>query len=175
MLMRRILGLALTTALLSACSSSTNTPAGVTPVNPVNNSNGTPATGIFTARFDTTAGVLPFPINLLSQGSRDLTINAPIAANAPAGQVALTSALNALDGFSTTSPFTVPFNTPVAAASVVAGQSVRLFQVEIVTSGPLTGMPRPCGAPRVRGQWRSSSWCPRASCPECGSSGQARG
>lgn len=137
--MRRILGLALATAVLGACSSSTSTPPGVTTVTPVLNSNGTPVTGIITAVFNPSAGQVPFPINLLSQGSRDLTINAPISATATPGEVALTTGLNALDGFSTTSPFTVTFSAPIAPASIVAGQSVRFFQVEIVTSGPLTG------------------------------------
>lgn len=137
--MRRTLGLALATAVLGACSSSTSTPPGVTTVTPITNSNGTPVTGILTARFDPTAGVLPFPINLLSQGSRDLTINAPISANASAGERALLTTLNALDGFSTSSPFTATFSAPLQASSIVAGQSVRFFQVEIVTSGPLTG------------------------------------
>lgn len=137
--MRRILGLALATAVLGACSSSTSTPPGVTTVTPITNSNGSPVTGIQTARFDPTAGVVPFPINLASQGSRDLTINASISPTASAGEVALTTALNTLDGFSTSSPFTVTFSQPILASSIVAGTSVRFFQVEIVTSGPLTG------------------------------------
>lgn len=139
MLKRRTLSLSLLTVLLSACGSGSNTPDGVATVTPINNSNGTPVTGIQTARFDPSAGVLPFPINLLLQGSRDLTVNAPIAAGSAPGTVALLTALNALDGFSTTSPFTMSFSQNVAPASVVAGQSVRLFQVEVATSGPLAG------------------------------------
>lgn len=139
MLKRHTLSLSLVTALLAACGSGSNTPSGVTTVLPINNSNGQPVTGIQTARFDPSASVLPFPINLFSQGSRDLTINIPISASASAGERGLLSALNALDGFSTTSPMTTTFSQPIAPASVVAGQSVRLFQVEIVTSGALTG------------------------------------
>ncbi|MFO1495230.1 MAG: Ig-like domain-containing protein [Lysobacterales bacterium] len=90
-----------------------------------------------TARFDPTNAVIPFPNNLLIQGSRDLTVNAPAANPANFGDP--TVALNALDGFSTTAPWTMTFSAALAPSSIVPGQSVRLFEVQVVTSGAAAG------------------------------------
>jgi pimeloyl-ACP methyl ester carboxylesterase len=134
--LQRLVPLAIAGLLLGACSSSSNSPR-ATPQPPATNTNGSFVSGIMTARFDPTAAVIPFPNNLLSQGSRDLTINAPVANPNNFGDPAV--ALNALDGFSTSAPWTMLFSAPIAQASLVGGQTVRMFEVQIVTSGPATG------------------------------------
>jgi hypothetical protein len=57
------------------------------------------------ASFDPSNSIVPFPTNLLLQGTGDLTLNIPVAdaTNYADPQVAL----NALDGFSTTAPWSV--------------------------------------------------------------------
>jgi pimeloyl-ACP methyl ester carboxylesterase len=134
--LQRLVPLAIAGLLLGACSSSSNSPR-ATPTPPATNTNGSFVSGIMTARFDPTAAVIPFPNNLLSQGSRDLTINAPVANPANFGDPAV--ALNALDGFSTSAPWTMSYSAAIAPATLVGGQTVRMFEVQIVTSGPATG------------------------------------
>ncbi len=106
------------------------------PTSPARNKDGSIVTGILTAAFDPANGVLPFPHNLLYTGTRDLTLNPPVANPANVGDPAV--ALSALDGFSTTEKWVATFlnTTPPARvpgaidpASVVPGQSVRVFQV----------------------------------------------
>lgn len=134
--LQRLVPLAIAGLLLGACSGSSNSPR-ATPQPPATNGNGTFVSGIMTARFDPTAAVIPFPNNLLSQGTRDLTINAPAANPNNFGDP--TVALNALDGFSTTAPLTTAFSAAIAPATLVAGSTVRVFEVQIVTSGAATG------------------------------------
>jgi len=134
--LQRLVPLAIAGLLLGACSGSSNSPR-ATPQPPATNSNGGFVSGIMTARFDTAAGVIPFPNNLLSQGSRDLTVNAPAANPTNFGDP--TVALNAIDGFSTSAPWTMVFSAALAPATLVPGQTVRVFEVQIVTSGPGTG------------------------------------
>jgi hypothetical protein len=125
---RKLLSVALASALLSACSSGDNSPRAVPTPTPTN-SNGTTVTAVNTARFDPSTGVLPFPINLIFTGSTDLTLNPPVANPNNFGDPAV--ALSALDGFSTTSPWTTAFSTAIAPSSLRAGQNVRVFQVEL--------------------------------------------
>lgn len=134
--LQRLVPLAIAGLLLGACSGGSNSPR-ATPQPPATNGNGNPVSGIMTARFDPSAAVIPFPNNLLSQGTRDLTINAPAANPNNFGDP--TVALNALDGFSTTAPWSMSFSAAIAPASLVPGQSVRMFEVSIITSGPGTG------------------------------------
>ncbi|MCB1568881.1 MAG: hypothetical protein KDI69_08735, partial [Xanthomonadales bacterium] len=61
------LTLALSSLLLAACGGSSNSDRAVATV-PSNN-NGNPVTGVLTARFDPTAGVIPLPNNLLLSGT----------------------------------------------------------------------------------------------------------
>jgi hypothetical protein len=134
--LQRLVPLALAGLLLGACSGSSNSPR-ATPQPPATNTNGTYVSGIMTARFDTAVSAIPFPNNLLIQGTRDLTVNAPAANPNNFGDP--TVALNALDGFSTSAAWSTTFSAPIAQASLVPGQTVRLFEVQIVTSGPATG------------------------------------
>lgn len=131
MQLKRLVPLAIASVLLGACSSSSNSPRAV-PAPPATNGNGSVATAIITARFDPTAGVIPFPNNLLIQGTRDLTLNIPVANPNNFGDPQV--ALNALDGFSTVAPWTTSFSAAVNASTLVPGQTVRVFEVAISTT-----------------------------------------
>src|SRR6202011_74603 len=88
--------------LLSACGGGSNS-SRAGPAPPATNSGGTPVTAVITARFDPSNAVVPFPTNLLLSGTKDLTLNIPVANPANIGDPAV--AMNALDGFSTTAPW----------------------------------------------------------------------
>lgn len=137
--LQRLVPLAIAGLLLGACSGSSNSPR-ATPQPPATNTNGTFVSGIMTARFDPSNAVLPLPNNLLLQGSRDLTLNAPVAN--PNNFSDPFVALNALDGFSTSAAWTTTFSAAIAPSSLVPGQTVRVFEVQIFTSGPATGAVR---------------------------------
>ncbi len=116
------------------------------PTYPALNKDGSIVTGVLTAAYDPLNGVFPFPFNLLFLGTTDLTLNPPVAdPNDPSDP---TVALSALDGFSTVEKWTTTFidnnGQPgdIDPASVVPGQSVRVFQV--TTSGlvAVTGLVR---------------------------------
>jgi pimeloyl-ACP methyl ester carboxylesterase len=138
---RLTLALALSSLFLAACSSSSNSPRAVdTP--PANNNGGTPVTGVLTACFDPgntlAAGqpcrsAVPLPNNLLLSGTTDLTLNPPVANPANFGDPLV--AVSSLDGWSTTSPGTTVFNARPNPASIVAGQSVRVFEVTLNQPG----------------------------------------
>ena len=81
----------------------------------------------FVAEFDPSAGILPTPINLLFTGSVDGTLNIPNTDG-----VATIDALNALDGFSTVAPLAATFSQAVAAQSLQAGDTVRVFEVTLI-------------------------------------------
>jgi pimeloyl-ACP methyl ester carboxylesterase len=99
------------------------------------------------AQFDPTNSVVPFPTDLLRQGSTDLTLNIPISSSTPAGEVAVYNALNALDGFSTNAPWTTTFSAQLDPSTVVAGQTVHVYQVSLTSQGavdptqPVTELP----------------------------------
>jgi pimeloyl-ACP methyl ester carboxylesterase len=97
------------------------------------NSNGKPVSAIITARFDPSNAVVPFPTNLLLQGTTDLTLNIPVANPNNYGDPAV--AMNALDGFSTVSPWSTTFSTAPAPASLLGGQTVRVFEVQLTGPG----------------------------------------
>lgn len=140
MLSRPIIAVALSSLLLAACSSSSNAPRAV-PAPPVTNADGSPVTAVITARFDPSAGAVPFPTNLLLSGTTDLTLNIPGAnPNNPADPLL---ALNRLDGFSTVAPWSTGFSAAPAPASIVPGTSVRVFEVTLTgPGGGVTGVVR---------------------------------
>src|SRR5262249_49731632 len=58
-------------------------------------------------------------------------------------------ALNALDGFSTVAPWSTTFNAPIDAASLVPGQTVRVFEVTLTgPGGGVTGIVRELQSPQ---------------------------
>ena len=124
--------------VLQACSSSSNAPRAVD-APPATNPGGTPATAVITAVFNPAGGDLPFPINLILSGTTDLTLNPPVADPTDFSDPAV--ALSALDGFSTIAPWGAAFSAEVAPASVVPGQSVRVFEVTLTgPGGGVTGI-----------------------------------
>src|SRR5215831_8468563 len=100
---------------------------------PILNSNGKPVSAIITARFDPSNAVVPFPTNLLLQGTTDLTLNIPVANPNNFGDPAV--AMNALDGFGTVAPWSTSFSTPPAPSSLIGGQTVRVFEVQLTGPG----------------------------------------
>jgi pimeloyl-ACP methyl ester carboxylesterase len=134
--------------LLSACGGGSNSSRAV-PAPPATNSGGTPVTAVITARFDPANAVVPFPTNLLLSGTTDLTLNIPVANPANIGDPAV--AMNALDGFSTTAPWSTTFAEPPLAASITGGPSgtVRVFQVTLTgPGGGVTGIVRELASPQ---------------------------
>ena len=113
---------------------------------PAINKDGSIVTGVLTASFDPKGtfsasgeAVLPFPTSLLYTDTLDLTLNIPVDDPTNTGDPAV--ALNALDGFSPIEKWVVGFTDgtagnydnaipgSIAPASVVPGQSVRVFEV----------------------------------------------
>ena len=140
---RLTLALALSVSLLAGCSGSSNSERAV-PVTPATNNNGTPVSGVITARFDPSTGVVPTPNNLLLSGTNDLTLNIPLPASANPNNFGDPQvALNTLDGWSTTAPWSFSFSDAPNPASVVPGQSVRVFEVTLTgPGGGVTGVVR---------------------------------
>jgi pimeloyl-ACP methyl ester carboxylesterase len=124
-------------------SATSGNPPDVTATNPTSG-NGNPAGGSTANRSDARAlfvplgGILPYPTDLYFSGSTDGTLNIPANPFFPN-----TSALNALDGFSTTAPFSVRFSTSLDATTLTAA-NVRVIQVTIDnTTKATTGVVRP--------------------------------
>lgn len=140
---RMTLALALSVSLLAGCGGSSNSPRAV-PVTPAENNGGTPVSGIITARFDPSTGVIPTPNNLLLRDTTDLTLNIPVAGGEASTNFADPQvAINTLDGWSTTAPWSFSFSDAPNPASVVPGQSVRVFEVTLTgPGGGVTGIVR---------------------------------
>ncbi len=143
---RLLLATALSSALLAACSSSSNSPRAV-PTAPALNNDGSPITAVITARFDPANSIIPVPNDLLLRGTGDLTLNIPVAASAPASDP--TRAINNLDGWSTVSPWSFSASAGVRANSLSTGPggAIHLFQVSIdPTTRAVTGLVRELAA-----------------------------
>ncbi len=117
--------------------------------NGAKNKDGSVVTGVLTAVFDPTAGLdgVPIPNNLFFLGTTDLTINVDTEGLDP-GTAALVTQLNSLDGFSPTERWVTSFvddnRNPgmIDPDSVLAGQSVRVFQVTTTGIVGVTGVVR---------------------------------
>jgi hypothetical protein len=137
---RLTLALALSSLLLAACSSSSNSPRAVPTPPPTN------VSSVLTARFDPATSTIPLPNNLLLSGTTDLTLNPPVAN--PNNFSDPLVAISALDGWSTVAPATASFSAAVAASSVVPGQTVRVFEVTLTgPGGAVTGVTRELASP----------------------------
>ena len=129
---RLLLASSVSLLLLAACGGGTSDDRAV-PTQPATNNDGSPATQVVSPVFDASGGNLPFPINLLFAGTRDLTLNPPVAN--PGDFTNPVAALGTLDGFSTTERWVAQFvdqnraPEPLLASSVVPGGSVRMFEV----------------------------------------------
>ncbi len=94
----------------------------------------------FTAYFDLTAGVLPFPTNILFTGSTDATLNIPVVSATDFSDPKV--AMNALDGFSTIAPISTSFSGAINSATLTSS-SVRVFEVTVTgASRAVTGIIR---------------------------------
>src|SRR5690606_10465523 len=125
---------------LAACSGGGNSSPPVEDTTP-------PPEEALTAQFDPSSGVVPFPTDLLLSGTGDLTLNIPVANPDDTSDPRV--AMNALDGFGTIAPWSTTFSVPIAPGSVVAGDSVRMF--EVTHSGPggaVTGVVRELQSPQ---------------------------
>ena len=107
--------------------------------------NGAPvATGqpTFIANFDPTNSIIPFPEDLLFTGSVDGTLNIPIPATESAGFDNPKVAMNALDGFSTIAPISTTFAIAANAATIIAGTTLKVYEVTATIQGAVTGIVR---------------------------------
>lgn len=142
---RLTLALALSSVLLAACGGGSNSPRAVA-APPATNNDGSPVTAVITARFDPSNAVaaqrvIPLPNNLLLSGTTDLTLNIPVANPANTGDPQV--AVNALDGWSTVAPATVQFSAAPRASTLVAGTTIRVFEVTLTgPGGGVTGVTR---------------------------------
>ncbi|MGV6853332.1 MAG: lipase [bacterium] len=136
-LIHRVVPLAAILIALAGCGGSSKDNSSA-PTGPAVNNNGTPATATVTALFNPTEGVLPFPNNLLLSGTTDLTVNPPTADPSDISDPAVV--LSALDGFSTTAPWATNFSATIDPASVLPGQTVRLFRVRTSPQGATLGV-----------------------------------
>ncbi|MDF1800584.1 MAG: Ig-like domain-containing protein [Planctomycetota bacterium] len=93
----------------------------------------TPHSTAVTLTYSPSLGAIPLPNDLLFSGTVDATLNFPDPTDA--AQQPLFDALNSLDGFSTTAPLSFAFESAVDNATVVAGSTVRLFEVDTAVSG----------------------------------------
>lgn len=135
---RLLAAVLLPSLLLVACGGGSNSPRAVN-TSPATNNNGSPVTGVITARFNPTDGVIPFPNNLLFSGTTDLTLNIPVPD--PNDYSNPRVSINALDGWSTASPMTTTFSAPPKPTTIVPGSSVRVFQVTLTgPGGGVTGI-----------------------------------
>lgn len=97
----------------------------------------------FAPSFDLAArpnNIMPYPNNLLFRDSTDGTINAPI--DLQASNAAMLIPLNTLDGFSTIAPFTASFNVKPDTSTLIAGNTVRVFEVEVDSAHAVTEVVR---------------------------------
>ena len=113
-----------TTVLLTACESE-----------PDENLQASIVQGDVSSNFDLSNSIIPFPNDLLFQGTLDGTLNIPVDDPADLSDPAV--AMNALDGFSTMSPFLTGFDGALDASSI-NGDSVRVYQVTL-SSSPAPG------------------------------------
>jgi dienelactone hydrolase len=87
--------------------------------------------------FEKSKGNIPYPSDILFAGSADGTLNIPIAPDASEGEKGLTTMLNTLDGFSTTSPITVGISGEMDATTLPG--NIHVYQV-VTQASPLTLM-----------------------------------
>ncbi|NNJ97880.1 MAG: hypothetical protein HKP12_12060, partial [Gammaproteobacteria bacterium] len=114
---------ALTTTLLSACDTDkpTTLQDSIVPAGAISD-------------YNLAESILPFPNDLLFQGTTDGTINIPVADESDLADPQV--AINGLDGFSTQAPISTGFSMALDPASIT-GTSVRLYQVAFL-AGPGT-------------------------------------
>lgn len=117
---------------LAACGGSKGDGIGATDPTSGNGNPAPPPAGVgaFRARFQPSVGILPYPTDLYFSPTPgtlpDGTLNLPLSIAAFTPHF---TAMNALDGFSTTADITLRFSGPISAASLAA--NVRVIRVSI--------------------------------------------
>ncbi|MGK0282394.1 MAG: pimeloyl-ACP methyl ester carboxylesterase [Patiriisocius sp.] len=89
---------------------------------------------------DPSAPVLPFPNSLFFTGTLDGTLNIPVAATADQSLSNPSIALNQSDGFSTTSPLVTAVSESLDPASLLIGDTIRIFEVNTAQGIAVTGI-----------------------------------
>ena len=89
---------------------------------------------------DPTAPILPFPNSLFFTGTTDGTLNIPVAATADQTLSNPSVALNQSDGFSTTSPLVTAVSEALNPASLIIGDTIRIFEVTTAAGIAVTGI-----------------------------------
>ncbi len=87
--------------------------------------------------FDKEHNNIPYPNNILFAGSVDGTLNIPYEKDASDANVK--AALDALDGFSTTSPITVGFNGEINATTLING--LKVYEIATDANASTGGVP----------------------------------
>ncbi len=85
--------------------------------------------------FDPASTKIPKTNDLLFKGSTDGTLNIPNPDNNP-----IITAVNTLDGFSTTIPVTAEFDMSLAPSSLIVGDSIHVFEVTKNQQGAITNI-----------------------------------
>jgi hypothetical protein len=136
--MRYLLPALSVAVLLSACGGSSSKYDFTQPLEPTES---TPPHGPI---FDPAAAKIPSTNDILLQGSTDGTLNIPNPDNN-----SLIKAINQLDGFSTSIPFTADFNMSLAPASLIVGKTIHVFEVTKNTQGAVISIIRELTAAEI--------------------------
>ncbi len=126
--------LAVAALLLAGCSGSgSNGSGGPGPTDPTSgngnpNPGGTTTAAAFRPLFQVAQGLLPYPTDLLLNGSTDGTVNAPVLAVTPN-----TVSVNALDGFGLNGEITVRFSAAIDPATLTAPGAVTVLETQMLT------------------------------------------
>ncbi len=126
-----------TAILLSACGGSSN-------YNFTKLPEATESTPPHGPIFDPAAAKIPSTNDLLFKGSADGTLNIPNPKNNP-----IITAVNELDGFSTSIPFSADFGMSLAPASLVVGDTLHIFEVTKNIQGAVTSVVRELTAAEI--------------------------
>lgn len=94
--------------------------------------------------FDPAGGQIPTTNDIFFRGSTDGTLNIP---NADANPVI--AAVNELDGFSTSNPFTAAFGMPIDQSSLSVGSTIRIFEVAKNAEGAVLSVTRELSAAEI--------------------------
>ena len=120
--------------VVGACSNGagSNGPSAVGPTNPAYGNGAptgtTPPAAAFRPLFQLNQGLLPYPTDLLMNGSDDGTLNVPVLAVTPNDV-----SVNALDGFGLNGEITVRFSAPISAASLTTPGAVTVLETQMRT------------------------------------------
>ncbi|WP_457744519.1 hypothetical protein [Sulfurimonas sp.] len=87
--------------------------------------------------FNSVTGDIPYPNNILFAGSQDGTLNIPYDPNA--ADAGVKYALDALDGFSTSSPISVSFDGEINASTLISG--LKVYKIDAAASAQTAGVP----------------------------------